>query len=319
MAKKALGKGINVFFGDEPEEGKKTPENGETEEKAEDKNTRGEIAAEKTVEKIVEKPVEQKVKLSLIEPNTSQPRKDFDEDELTELADSIRQYGIIQPLVVTKQGSHYRIIAGERRYRAAKIAGLKEVPVIVRDYDKQQSMEIALIENVQRADLNPIEEAEGYSQLIDEFGLTQEEIAERVSKNRVTITNALRLLKLDERVQKMLSEGQLTAGHARAILGINDNEAQYEAAKRVVKDSLSVRETEKLVKDMTKPEKRPPKKTAGPDIDRIYKQMEDKLKSIMGTKVVINRKDKNKGRVEIEYYSEEELDRIIELLESIKE
>ena len=272
---------------------------------------------EKIVEKIVEKPVEQTLKLNLIEPNSEQPRKNFDEESLQELADSIKQYGILQPLIVQKKGSHYEIIAGERRWRAAKLAGITDVPVLIREYDKQQTMEIALIENVQRADLNPIEEAQAFQQLIQEFHLTQEEIANRVSKNRATITNSMRLLKLDSRVQDMLAEGKISSGHARALLGLEDRERQYQVAVKIVEEKLSVRDVEKLVKMMNRPpkEKKPEK---GPDIDLIYRQVEDKLKSIMGTKVVINQKDKNKGRIEIEYYSQEELERLIELMESLK-
>lgn len=272
---------------------------------------------EKIVEKVVEKPVEQTLKLNLIEPNSEQPRKNFDEESLQELADSIKQYGVLQPLIVQKKGNHYEIIAGERRWRAAKLAGITDVPVLIREYDKQQTMEIALIENVQRADLNPIEEAQAFQQLIQEFHLTQEEIANRVSKNRATITNSMRLLKLDVRVQDMLAEGKISSGHARALLGLEEGERQYQVAVKIIEEKLSVRDVEKLVKMMNRPpkEKKPEK---GPDIDLIYRQVEDKLKSIMGTKVVINQKDKNKGRIEIEYYSQEELERLIELMESLR-
>lgn len=276
-----------------------------------------EKVVEKPVEKIVEKPVEQTLKLNLIEPNSEQPRKNFDEESLQELADSIKQYGILQPLIVQKKGNHYEIIAGERRWRAAKLAGITDVPVLIREYDKQQTMEIALIENVQRADLNPIEEAQAFQQLIQEFHLTQEEIANRVSKNRATITNSMRLLKLDVRVQDMLADGKISSGHARALLGLEEGERQYQVAVKITEEKISVRDVEKLVKMMNRPpkEKKPEK---GPDIDLIYRQVEDKLKSIMGTKVVINQKDKNKGRIEIEYYSQEELERLIELMESLR-
>ena len=272
---------------------------------------------EKIVEKIVEKPVEQTLKLNLIEPNSEQPRKNFDEESLQELADSIKQFGVIEPLVVVKRKGYYELIAGERRWRAAKLAGITDVPVLIREYDKQQTMEIALIENVQRADLNPIEEAQAFQQLIQEFHLTQEEIANRVSKNRATITNSMRLLKLDVRVQDMLADGKISSGHARALLGLEEGERQYQVAVKINEEKLSVRDVEKLVKMMNRPpkEKKPEK---GPDIDLIYRQVEDKLKSIMGTKVVINQKDKNKGRIEIEYYSQEELERLIELMESLR-
>ena len=241
-----------------------------------------EKVVEKPVEKIVEKPVEQTLKLNLIEPNSEQPRKNFDEESLQELADSIKQYGILQPLIVQKKGNHYEIIAGERRWRAAKLAGITDVPVLIREYDKQQTMEIALIENVQRADLNPIEEAQAFQQLIQEFHLTQEEIANRVSKNRATITNSMRLLKLDVRVQDMLADGKISSGHARALLGLEEGERQYQVAVKITEEKLSVRDVEKLVKMMNRPpkEKKPEK---GPDIDLIYRQVEDKLKSIMGT------------------------------------
>lgn len=270
------------------------------------------------VEKIVEKPVEQKLKISLIEPNGTQPRKKFDEEGLQELASSIKEFGVLQPLLVQKKGEHYEIIAGERRWRAAKLAGLVEVPVLIREYDRQQTMEVALIENVQRSDLNPIEEALAYQRLIQEFELTQEEIANRVSKNRATITNSMRLLKLDQRVQQMLIESQISSGHARALLGLEDGEKQYQTAKKIIQENLSVRDVEKLVKLLNRPEKEKKKPENGPDINLIYRQIEDKLKTIMGTKVVINRKDKNKGRIEIEYYSQEELERLIELMESVR-
>lgn len=269
------------------------------------------------VEKVVEKPVEQTLKIALIEPNGEQPRKQFDEEELKELANSIKEYGILQPLLVQKKDGHYEIIAGERRWRAAKLAGLTEVPVLIREYDKQRTVEISLIENIQRSDLNPIEEALGYQRLIQEFHLTQEEIAARVSKNRATITNSMRLLKLDQRVQQMLVEGKISSGHARALLGLEEGESQFQAARKIVQENLSVRDVEKLVKLMNRPEKEKKGQEKGPDINLIYKQIEEKLKTIMGTKVVINRKDKNKGRIEIEYYSQEELERLIEMMESM--
>lgn len=337
MAKKGLGKGLGALFGDEIAEDNRKPVerpqrvqtkkqdgNREKYDKEENNPVKIEKKEEKEpekviveVEKIVEKPVEQKIKVSLIEPNRSQPRKQFEEESLNELAASIRDYGILQPLLVQERDGHYEIIAGERRWRAAKLAGLTEVPALIRDYDKQRRMEIALIENIQRSDLNPIEEARGYQQLIQEFNLTQEEIANRVYKNRATITNSMRLLKLDERVQQMLMEGKISSGHARALLGLEEKETQHEAAKKIVQENLSVRDAEKLVKLLNRPEKEKPEKEKGPDLNLVYKQIEEKLKTIMGTKVVINRKDKNKGRIEIEYYSQEELERLIELMESM--
>lgn len=275
----------------------------------------------KTVEtvKIVEVEKEKFLNISLIEPNREQPRKDFDEEQLNELADSIKAYGVLQPLLVQKKGEYYEIIAGERRWRAAKLAGLREVPVVVREYSKQESMEIALIENVQRADLNPIEEARAYQMLVQEFGLKQEEVASRVSKNRATITNSMRLLKLDERVQELLIQNQISGGHARALLGLEDHEQQFQIAGKIAANQLSVREVEKLVKILTKPqkEKKEPEEEER-DLSIFYQDLEEKLKSVMGTKVIINKKDKNKGRIEIEYYSPAELERIAELLQSIQ-
>ena len=259
------------------------------------------------------------VKLSKIEPNRSQPRKNFDEEQLQQLADSMKRYGVLQPLLVQKKGDRYELIAGERRWRAAKLAGFREVPVIVREYTRQQTMEIALIENVQRADLNPIEEAKAYQMLIQEFGLRQEDVAERVAKNRATITNSMRLLKLDERVQEMLIQDRLTGGHARALLSLEDGEKQYQLALKTVENHLSVREVERLVKELLKPKKAKKKADPERDMEVFFKDVEEKLKGVMGTKVSINRKDKNKGRIEIEYYSSAELERLIELLESLRQ
>ena len=271
-------------------------------------------------EEPLEKSAYQLLPIYKVEPNPDQPRQDFDEEELQALADSITVHGIIQPLTVREMpNGYYQIIAGERRWRAAKVAGLKEVPVVIREYSKQQAMEIALIENVQRADLNPIEEAIAYQQLMDEFDLTQEEIAERVSKSRVTVTNSIRLLKLDRRVQEMLIQGQLTSGHARALLGLEDGEQQYQVALKIVGEHLSVREVEKLVKALTKPKKPEKEKEEERDLSFIFHDLEERMKQVMGTKVVINKRDKNKGKVEIEYYSEAELERIVELIESIRQ
>ena len=269
--------------------------------------------------KIVEVEKEKFLNISEIEPNLSQPRKMFDEEQLGELAESIRRYGVLQPLLVQKKDDRYELIAGERRWRAAKLAGLREVPVIVREYTKQQTMEIALIENVQRADLNPIEEAKAYQMLIQEFGLRQEDVAERVAKNRATITNSMRLLKLDERVQEMLIQNRITGGHARALLSLEDGEKQYQLALKTVENHLSVREVERLVKELLKPKKSKKKMDSERDLEVFFKDVEEKLKTVMGTKVSINRKDKNKGRIEIEYYSSSELERLIELLESLRQ
>lgn len=309
-AAKTVGKGNRV--GVAKASGKTTAE-GKT-------RTAGETAAKsEPVVKIVEVEKEKFLNISEIEPNVSQPRKMFDEEQLGELAESIRRYGVLQPLLVQKKGDRYELIAGERRWRAAKLAGFREVPVIVREYTRQQTMEIALIENVQRADLNPIEEAKAYQMLIQEFGLRQEDVAERVAKNRATITNSMRLLKLDERVQEMLIQDRLTGGHARALLSLEDGEKQYQLALKTVENHLSVREVERLVKELLKPKK--VKKKADPerDMEVFFKDLEEKLKGVMGTKVSINRKDKNKGRIEIEYYSSAELERLIELLESLRQ
>lgn len=260
---------------------------------------------------------EYKVKLSLVEPNQEQPRKNFDKEQISELADSIKKYGVLQPLLVQKKGTHYEIIAGERRWRAAREAGLKEIPVVIKEYSRQQAMEISLIENVQREDLNPVEEAQAYQQLMQEFDLTQEEIAERVSKNRTTITNSLRLLKLDKRVLEMLVQNLITGGHARALLGLEDQEQQYQTALKVVSEKMSVRDVEKLVKRLNRPEKPKKEKEDEKDLTFIFRDLEERMKQAMGTKVTINRRDSNKGKVEIEYYSQAELERIVELMESL--
>lgn len=257
------------------------------------------------------------VKLSKIEPNRSQPRKQFDEDSLLELAESIKQYGILQPLLVSDKKDYYEIIAGERRWRAAKLAGLKEVPVLVEEFNDQEVVEISLIENIQREDLNPVEEAMAYKRLMEEFHLKQDEIAEKVSRSRTAVTNSMRLLKLDERVQQMLIDEMLSAGHARALLSITDSDLQVSAAMKIFDDKLSVRETEKLVKSIIEPPKKKEtvKNTAE---DAIYESLEEKMKGIMGTRVFIHRKKNDKGRIEIEYYSRDELERIIDLFESIR-
>lgn len=259
---------------------------------------------------------ERMMKTSMIEPNREQPRKKFDEDALQELSESIKQYGILQPLLVSDKKDYYEIVAGERRWRAAKMAGLKEVPVVVKEFSTQEIVEISLIENIQREDLNPVEEAMAYKRLIDEFHLKQDEIAERVSKSRTAVTNSMRLLKLDSRVQQMMVDEMISAGHARAILAISDPEQQYNAAMKVFDEKLSVRETEKLVKSILTPTKKKPV-VSNPTEDAIYESLEEKMKGITGTRVFIHRKKNNKGKIEIEYYSRDDLDRIIDLFESI--
>ncbi|WP_343013734.1 ParB/RepB/Spo0J family partition protein [Blautia obeum] len=259
---------------------------------------------------------ERMMKISMIEPNREQPRKKFDEDALQELSESIKQYGILQPLLVSDKKDYYEIVAGERRWRAAKMAGLKAVPVVVKEFSTQEIVEISLIENIQREDLNPVEEAMAYKRLIDEFHLKQDEIAERVSKSRTAVTNSMRLLKLDFRVQQMMVDEMISAGHARAILAISDPEQQYNAAMKVFDEKLSVRETEKLVKSILTPTKKKPV-VSNPTEDAIYESLEEKMKGITGTRVFIHRKKNNKGKIEIEYYSRDDLDRIIDLFESI--
>ena len=289
-----------------------------------DKNVGAEIApkkevktkiVEKIVEKVVEKPVEVKVKVSSIEPNKEQPRKNFDEDALFELAESIKQHGMLQPIIVQDKDGYYEIIAGERRWRAAKLAGLKEVPVIVKKFSDQEIVEISLIENIQRENLNPIEEAIAYKRLLTEFDLKQDEVAMRVSKSRTAVTNSMRLLKLEARVQQMVIEEKISTGHARTLLGIEDGELQYQIACRVFDEKMSVREVEKLVKTLNAPKKEQKK----PEINQaVYDDISEKLKQIMGTKVQILPKNNEKGKIEIEYYSNEELERIIEMFMSTR-
>lgn len=264
----------------------------------------------------VEKSGETIVKITQVEPNSEQPRKDFDEDALLELADSIKQFGVLQPLLVQKKNDYYEIIAGERRWRAAKLAGLKEVPVLVREYTEQEVVEISLIENIQRENLNPIEEAIAYKRLLKEFHLKQDEIAERVSKSRTAVTNSMRLLKLNSKVQQMVIDDMISTGHARALLALEDEEQQYTIANKIFDEKLSVRETEKLIKILKNPKKAAKKEKI--EHTFIYENLEEKMKGIMGTKVNVNPKSNGKGKIEIEYYSEEELERIFDLIMSIQ-
>ena len=287
--KKGLGKGLDSMI---PE--KKT--------KAEMKEVQDKALAE--------------IKISEIDPNIGQPRKSFNEDELLELAESIKIHGVIQPIILTKRGKRYEIIAGERRWRASKLAGLTKIPAVIREYTDKEIMEVSLIENIQRQDLNPIEEAVAFKNLIDEYKMKQDDLAERVSKSRSAITNALRLLKLDDKVKAMLAEGLISTGHARAILAVEDKNKQQILATRIFDEKLSVRETEKLVKQIL--ENKESKKEEKSSEKLIYKKLEDSLKSIIGSKVSIKGKDNGKGKIEIDYYSIEELDRITELLSTIK-
>ena len=255
------------------------------------------------------------VKINSVEPNREQPRKDFDEDSLVELADSIKQFGILQPLIVQQKKDYYEIIAGERRWRAAKMAGIKEVPVIIKNYTDQEIVEISLIENIQRENLNPIEEARAFKRLLEEFNLKQDEVAERVSKSRTAVTNSMRLLKLSDRVQQMIIDDMISTGHARALLALDDEEQQYQLANRIFDEKLSVRETEKLVKALKDPKKMVKKEKI--EHTFVYENLEERMKGIIGTKVRVNAKANGKGKIEIEYYSEDELERIYDLIMSI--
>lgn len=289
MAARGLGKGLDALI---PAGDKKITK---------EENTKG---AEKVV------------KITKVEPNRSQPRKNFDEDALQELADSIKQFGLLQPILVQDKGEYYEIIAGERRWRAAKLAGLKEVPVIIRNYSSQEIVEISLIENIQREDLNPIEEAQAYKRLLTEFNLKQDEVAERVSKSRTAVTNSMRLLKLCDGVQQMIIDDMLSTGHARALIPIEDPELQLQLAQRIFDEKLSVREVEKLVKSILKPAEEKPKKEEIPQsLMYIYQNIENKLKDKLSRKVAISPKGKNgSGKIEIEFYSNDDLEKLIEIL-----
>ena len=269
--------------------------------------------AVKKDEKIVEGIL---VNINKVEPNREQPRKNFDEDALLELAESIKQFGVLQPLLVQQKDDYYEIIAGERRWRAAKLAGVKEVPVIEKEYTDQEILEIGLIENIQRENLNPIEEAMAYKRLLKEFNLKQDEVAERVSKSRTAVTNSMRLLKLSDKVQQMIIDDMISTGHARALLAIDDPELQYTLANKIFDEKLSVRETEKLVKEIKNPKKPKEKKPVANSF--IYQDLEEKMKSVFGTKVSIASKGKGKGKIEIEYYSDDELEHLFDMMMSIK-
>ncbi len=284
--KKGLGKGLDVLI----------PVGTLDNDKKKDEN----LTADKTV------------KITKIEPNPNQPRKHFDEDTLQDLSESIKQKGIIDPLIVQDMDTYYEIIAGERRWRAAKLAGLKEVPVIIRKYTEQEKMEIALIDNIQREDLNPIDEAKAYRDLIEKFNLKQDELAKRINKSRTTVTNSMRLLKLDERVQEMVISDSISSTHARALLSIEDGEEQFKLAQDIMDKDLSVRDIEKLVKQIRNPKEKKEKQKS--EYEVIYKDLENRLKTVIGTKVVINPKDDNKGKIEIEYYSKDDLEKITDAL-----
>lgn len=268
-----------------------------------------------------EKKQEVMVNINSVEPNREQPRKNFNEDALLELSDSIKQFGVLQPLLVQNRDSYYEIIAGERRWRAAKMAGIKEIPVIIKDLSPMEIVEISLIENIQREDLNPIEEALAYKRLLNEFDLKQDELAERISKSRTAVTNSMRLLKLNEQVQQMVVDEMLTTGHARALLSIENPEQQYTTAQKVFDEKLSVRETEKLVKKLLKGDKKENAKKNDEEMKRmeiIYQDIAEKMKQVLGTKVTINPKNKDKGRIEIEYYDQDQLEQLLVMIQSAK-
>ena len=285
VKRKGLGKGLDSLI----------PEN---------KSAKASGSESKKTEETAEiKSGEQMMRINMVEPNRDQPRRNFEEDALLELADSIKQYGVLQPLIVRKRNDYYEIIAGERRWRAAKMAGVKEVPVIIKEYNEQEILEIALIENIQRENLNPIEEAMAFKKLLEEFNLKQDEVAERVSKSRTAVTNSMRLLKLDQRVQQMIIDDMISTGHARALLAIDDPEQQYVLANKIFDEKLSVRETEKLIKEIKNPKKQKEKKII--ENAFIYQDIEDKMKQVLGTKI------------EIEYYSDKELERMFDMIMSI--
>lgn len=299
VKKSGLGKGLDSLIKDNSSAKKTAAANTSSENKAEEM-----------------KSGEQMMKINMVEPNRDQPRKKFEEDALLELADSIKQFGVLQPLLVRKRKDYYEIITGERRWRAAKMAGVKEVPVIIKDYTEQEIVEIGLIENIQRENLNPIEEAMAFKKLLEEFNLKQDEVAERVSKSRTAVTNSMRLLKLDERVQEMIVDDMISTGHARALLAIDDKEQQYDLANKIFDEKLSVRETEKLVKEIKNPKK--PKMKKRIENEFVYTDLENRMKEVMGTKVNISSKGNGKGKIEIEYYSDDELERMFEMIMSIR-
>ena len=303
VKRNGLGKGLDSLIPDRSDKAVKKP-------------VKQENVTQPEKQGVVNESGEMLVKINQVEPNREQPRKDFDEDALLELADSIKQFGVLQPLVVQKKKDYYEIIAGERRWRAAKLAGLKEIPVIIKNYTDQEIVEISLIENIQRENLNPIEEAMAYKRLLEEFSLKQDEVAERVSKSRTAVTNSMRLLKLSEKVQRMIVDDMITTGHARALLAIDDEEQQYILANKIFDEKLSVRETEKLVKALKNPKKE--QKIEKVEHTFIYDNLEEKMKNIIGTKVNVSPKANGKGKIEIEYYSEDELERIFDLIMSIR-
>lgn len=294
LGKSGLGKGLEALF----------PSNVDVE-------TLGGEEFGKNSEKIIE------MKINDIEPNRNQPRKVFDEEKLTELADSIKEHGVLQPIIVTKKDDYYQIIAGERRWRASKVAGLKTIPTIVRDYDEKKIREVALIENIQRENLNPLETARALKELMEEHNLTQEELSKTLGKSRSAIANTVRILNLDERVLELVGEGKLSEGHARSLVAIESPQKQYKLALDIINLDLSVRDTENMVRE-EKEEKKNAKSKKNTKIDKldiIYKDIESRLKKALGTKVSFKPSTKSKGKIIIEYFSSEELERILEILE----
>jgi len=297
VKKKGLGKGLDSLI---PDKGTVKPSSNVKKDNSSEIKSNG----------------EQMMKINMVEPNREQPRRNFEEDALLELADSIKQFGVLQPLLVRKKDDYYEIIAGERRWRAAKLAGIKEVPVIIKEYTEQEVVEISLIENIQRENLNPIEEAQAFKKLLTEFHLKQDEVAERVSKSRTAVTNSMRLLKLNEKVQQMIIDDMISTGHARALLAIDDPTQQYNLAMKIFDEKLSVRETEKLIKDIKNPKK--PKEKKIVENAFVYQDIEEKMKQVLGTKVSVNSKANGKGKIEIEYYSNSELERMFDMIMSIQ-
>jgi ParB family chromosome partitioning protein len=297
MAARGLGKGLDLLIpnslGSDTSKGSKSDSKSNT-----DEHKEGEVL----------------VNITRVEPNREQPRKNFDEDSLEELAESIKQFGLLQPILVQDRKEYYEIIAGERRWRAAKKAGLKEIPVIIKNLTEQEIVEISLIENIQREDLNPIEEAQAYKRLLTEFNLKQDEVADRVSKSRTAVTNSMRLLKLCDEVQQMIINDMISTGHARALISIEDPEQQYTIAQKIFDEKMSVRDVEKLVKNLGKPEKAKKLAVQDKSLEIVYQNIEEKLKQKLSTKVLISPKGNGSGKIEIEFYSHEDLDKLIDLL-----
>ena len=297
VKKRGLGKGLDMLI----------PNKADTQ-KVRQMSTEAAASRQPEGERIATLPLQK------VEPNRSQPRKKFDTKGLNELADSIREHGVITPILVQKEDDYYQIVAGERRWRAAKIAGLKEIPAIIKNYEGAEKLAVSLIENIQREDLDVIEEAQAYRQLIDDYALTQEQVAKRVSKSRTAITNAMRLLNLDERVQTMLAEGAIAMGHARALLAIKSKTAQYALAQKVAAQQMSVREVERAVKQLSGTQGKVARSRKKKDSDPYLRDMEEKMAQAVGTKVIISEKARGKGKIEIEYYSMAELDRLFEII-----